>query len=112
LFEPWAELAGRLDANVFMHPAALLAAETGWERIHVLEAWDEASSPRRPVGFWALRERRNFPLTPAFLETLPFDYAFTSNAVIDDRCADEVVAAFFEAIRCDSNLPKVIRLRS
>jgi CelD/BcsL family acetyltransferase involved in cellulose biosynthesis len=69
--------------------------------------------PRRAVrvGFWALRERR-IPLMPTFLETLPYEYAFTSNAVIDGTCVDEVVAAFFETIRRDARLPKTISLRS
>jgi CelD/BcsL family acetyltransferase involved in cellulose biosynthesis len=110
---PWEALAARVDANVFMHPAALIAAaETGFARIHVLLAWDESRSPRRPVGFWALQERRALPLTPSFLESLPYEYAFTSNAVVDDGFADVVVAAFFEAIRHDARLPKVVSLRS
>ena len=113
LIKPWADLAARLDANVFMHPTALIAgAESGVARIHVLLAWDEATDPPRPSGFWALRERRTLPLTPAFLETLPYDYAFTSNAVVDGACADEIMAAFFDAIRKDPRLPKVISLRS
>ncbi|MDH2351423.1 GNAT family N-acetyltransferase [Bradyrhizobium sp. SSUT112] len=96
-----------------MHPAALLAAaETGFAKIHVLLAWDEESQPRRPVGFWALQERRDLPLVPAFLEALPYNYAFTSNAVIDSACADGVVAAFFDAVRRDLRLPKIISLRS
>ncbi len=110
---PWQDLAARVQANVFMHPAALLAAaETGFARIHVLQAWDDAATPRRLVGFWALQERHVLPLAPVFLESLPYNYAFTSNAVIDETCVDAVVAAFFEAIRRDARLPKVISLRS
>ncbi len=113
LVAAWNDLAARLDANVFMHPAALLAAtETGFATIHVLLAWDEETNPRRPVGFWALRERRDRPLMPAYLEALPYNYAFTSNAVIDGAFTDDIVAAFFDAIRRDARLPKMIRLRS
>jgi hypothetical protein len=117
LIDPWNRLAAQVEANAFMHPAALVAAaETGFAKIHVLLAWDEGAMPRRPVGFWALRECRKFPLMPAFLETppyeSPYEYAFTSNAVIDGGCVDEVLAAFFEAIRSDPKLPKTISLRS
>jgi CelD/BcsL family acetyltransferase involved in cellulose biosynthesis len=113
LIEIWNDLAARLDTNVFMHPAALLAAaETAFAKIHVLLAWDEKTTPRRPVGFWALRERRDLPLMPPFLEALPYNYAFTSNAVIDEAFAEEIVAAFLDAVRRDAQLPKVIRLRS
>jgi CelD/BcsL family acetyltransferase involved in cellulose biosynthesis len=113
LIEVWDDLAARLDINAFMHPAALIAAtETDFAKIHVLVAWDEMTTPRRPVGFWALQERHDLPLMPAFLEALPYNYAFTSNAVIDGACADAVVAAFFDAVRRDVRLPKVIVLRS
>lgn len=96
-----------------MHPAALLAAtETSFAKIHVLLAWDEETTPRRPIGFWALRERHDLPLMAAFLEALPYDYAFTSNAMIDSACADDVVAAFFDAVRRDARLPKIVRLQS
>ncbi|TWC07544.1 CelD/BcsL family acetyltransferase involved in cellulose biosynthesis [Bradyrhizobium macuxiense] len=109
---PWDELIARVDGNAFMHPAALLAAaDTGFADIHVLIAWDEGMNPRCPVGFWALCERRNLPATPAFLEAIPI-YASTSNAVIDRARADEVMAAFFDVIRHDIRLPKIIRLRS
>ncbi|GAB1715081.1 MAG: hypothetical protein NTAFB05_01230 [Nitrobacter sp.] len=94
-----------------MHPAALLAAkDTGFATIHVFLAWDEETTPRRCVGFWALRERHDVPLMPAFLEALPYDYAFSSNAVVDCDCVDDVVAAFFDAIRRDARLPKVVSL--
>jgi CelD/BcsL family acetyltransferase involved in cellulose biosynthesis len=110
---PWDELAARVQANVFMHPSALLAAaDTGFAKIHVLLAWQEGVGPRRPVGFWALQERRVAPLMPSFLESLPYNYAFTSNAVVDAACADEVVTAFFDAILRDRRLPKVIGLKS
>jgi CelD/BcsL family acetyltransferase involved in cellulose biosynthesis len=113
LIEPWNDLAARLESNAFMHPAALLAAtETSFAKIHVLLAWDEETTPRRPIGFWALRERHDLPLMPAFLEALPYDYAFTSNAMIDGACADDVVATFFDAVRRDARLPKIVRLQS
>lgn len=113
LIEPWNDLAARLESNAFMHPAALLAAtETGLAKIHVLLAWDDETTPRRPVGFWALRERNDLPLTPTFLEALPYDYAFTSNAMVDATCVDDVVAAFFDAIRRDVRLPKIVSLPS
>ncbi|WP_342722757.1 GNAT family N-acetyltransferase [Bradyrhizobium sp. B097] len=113
LCRTWDDLVARVGGNAFMHPAALLAAaETGFAKIHVLVAWDEEVEPRCPVGFWALCEKRNLPTAPAFLEALPYNYAFTSNAVIDNARADEVVAALFDAIRRDVQLPKIIKLRS
>lgn len=113
LAAPWDALARRVDANVFMDPAALMAAaETDFARIHVLVAWDESADARRAVGFWALQERRASPVTPSFLESLPFDYAFTSNAVVDESRTEAVVTAFFDAIRRDPRLPKVISLRA
>ena len=113
MIEAWDALAARLNANAFMHPAALqAAAETGFAEIYVLLAWDETTTPRRPVGFWAMRVRNDLPLIPAFLDALPYNYAFTSNPVIDGACAEDVVAAFFDAVRRDARLPKVIRLRS
>jgi CelD/BcsL family acetyltransferase involved in cellulose biosynthesis len=111
LIEPWNDLAARVESNAFMHPAALLAAtDTGFAKIHVLLAWDEETTPRRPVGFWALRERHDLPLMPAFLEALPYNYAFSSNAVVDRACVDDVVAAFFDAIRQHARLPKLVSL--
>jgi hypothetical protein len=111
LIEPWNDLAARLESNAFMHPAALLAAtDTGFSKIHVLLAWDGQTMPRRCVGFWALRERRDLPLIPTFLEALPYEYAFSSNAVVDGSCVDDVVAAFFDAIGQDASLPKVVSL--
>ncbi len=113
LVEPWNDLAARLETNAFMHPVALRAAtETGFAKIYVLLAWDEKLTPRRPVGFWALRERDDVPLMPTFLEALPYNYAFASTAMIDGACVDEVVGAFFDAVKRDVRLPKVISLRS
>ncbi|WP_229196459.1 hypothetical protein [Bradyrhizobium acaciae] len=90
----------------------LAAAEPGFAKIHVLIAWDEEVKPRCPVGFWALCERRILPTAPAFLEAIPYNYAFTSNAVVDSARADEVAAAFFDVIRHDPHLPKIVKLRS
>ncbi|MBR0900658.1 GNAT family N-acetyltransferase [Bradyrhizobium tropiciagri] len=113
LCEPWNDLVARVDGNAFMHPVALLAAAaTGFAKIHVLIAWDEGVKPHCLVGFWALCERRNLPTAPAFLEAIPYNYAFSSNAVVDSVRADEVVAAFFDVIRRDIRLPKIIKLRS
>lgn len=110
---PWDDLVARVDGNAFMHPAALLAAaETGVAGIHVLIAWDEKVKPHQPVGFWALRERRSLPTASAFLEAIPYRYAFTSNVVIDRAYADQVIGAFFDLIRRDPRLPKIIILRS
>lgn len=113
LIGPWNELAARFDANPFMHPAALSAAtEVAFAEIRVLLAWDATVTPLRPVGFWALQVRHDQLLMPAFLETLPYDYAFTSNVLIDPARADEVMTAFFDALRREEQLPKTIRLKS
>ncbi len=48
----WNTLVSRTDANVFMHPAALVAAAAdGFTKIEMLLAWDGD----RLVGLWALR---------------------------------------------------------
>jgi CelD/BcsL family acetyltransferase involved in cellulose biosynthesis len=113
LVGPWNDLAARTPANIFMHPAALVAAaDTGFARVHVLLAWNETETSRRLVGFWALQQRRALPLAPAFLESLPYNYAFTSNAVVDPAFVDEVVEAYFVAIGRDRSLPKIVGLRS
>src|SRR5262245_15399906 len=111
--EPWRDLAARAPVNIFMHPAALVAAaDTGFARVHVLLAWHETEAARRLVGFWALQRRRALPLAPEFLESLPYNYAFTSNAIVDPAFADEVIEAFFTAISRDKSLPKIVSLRS
>jgi hypothetical protein len=49
-------------------------------------------------------------LIPAFLEALPYNWAFSSNAVVDRACVDDVVAAFFDAIKQHARLPKIVSL--
>lgn len=96
-----------------MNPAALLAAtDTDFAKVHVLTAWSAMDEAPRLVGFWALQERRALPLLPALLESLPYDYAFTSNAVIDPAFVNSVVPAFFDAINRDPKLPKIVCLKS
>jgi CelD/BcsL family acetyltransferase involved in cellulose biosynthesis len=108
----WDDLVRRASSNVFMNPAALLAAsETGFADIRMLLAWRQDRAERKLVGLWALRLRKPAPFWPTVLEALPYNYAFLSSPVVDPACADEVVAAFFAAIE-DSPLPKVISLHS
>ena len=112
LSEIWRSLMERATPNAFMNPAALKAAsETGFAKIHVLVAFDEGSQPRRPVGLWALRERRVLPFLPAVLESLPYYYAFLSSPVVDPDFAGEAVTAFLNKIQATDGLPKVLRLK-
>lgn len=112
LSDIWHSLAERATPNAFMNPAALKAAsETGFAKIHVLVAFDEASQPRRPVGLWALHERRLLPFLPAVLEGLPYYYAFLSSPVVDPDFAGETIAAFLDKIETAGSLPKVLRLK-
>lgn len=112
LSDVWRSLMERATANAFMNPAALKAAsETGFAKIHVLVAFDERSQPRRPVGLWALRERRVLPFLPAVLESLPYYYAFLSSPVVDPDFAGEVVTAFLNKIAATDSLPKVVRVK-
>jgi CelD/BcsL family acetyltransferase involved in cellulose biosynthesis len=109
----WHALAARAQANVFMHPAALrAAAEQGFARIHVLQAFVEEGGGRRLVGFWALRERRLLPLAPPILETLPYDYAFTSDPLIDPAFTDAVIAGFVSALGTTPGLPHTVSVQS
>jgi CelD/BcsL family acetyltransferase involved in cellulose biosynthesis len=108
----WADLVQRASPNVFMTPAALAAAiETGFARVHVLLAWEEANGSRRLVGLWALRECKA-PLRPRVLDALPYEYAFLSTPVIDPDVAEDVMSAFLSAIAAERGLPHVIRLPS
>jgi CelD/BcsL family acetyltransferase involved in cellulose biosynthesis len=108
----WDDLVARASSNVFMNPAALAAAsETGFADIRMLTAWAEDGGRRKLAGVWALQLRRFAPLWPAVLEALPYNYAFLSSPVVDPVYADEVVAAFFDAIE-DSPLPTVLNLPS
>lgn len=109
----WDDLVRRASSNVFMNPAALLAAsETGFADIRMLLAWQQDGDERRLVGVWALRLRKLAPFWPTVLEALPYNYAFLSSPVVDPGCADEVIAALFAAIEDSALLPKVISLHS
>lgn len=107
----WDDLVRRSSPNVFMHPAALRAAnDTRFARIGMLLAWDEGAGSRRLVGAWAMQLRRIIPLWPEVLEALPYNYAFLSNPVIDPAHVDEVIPALLAAIEKSSRLPKTINL--
>jgi CelD/BcsL family acetyltransferase involved in cellulose biosynthesis len=110
---PWDDLARRASSNVFLHPAALLAAEqTNFAKLHVLQAWDQGVAPPRLVGFWALQSRKIGPFWPTQLKALPYNYAFLSSPMVDPACVDEVMPAFVAAIAKDPALPNVISLHS
>ena len=110
---PWDDLIRRASSNVFMNPAALMAAcETSFASIAVLLAWEEGAAPRKLVGIWALQVRKVAPLWPAVLEALPYNYAFLSSPVVDPAFIDEVIPAFFAAIENSPSLPKVVSLKS
>jgi Acetyltransferase (GNAT) domain len=109
----WDDLVRRASSNVFMNPAALMAAcEAGFADIQMLLAWEQGAEPRRLVGVWALRLRKVAPFWPALLEALPYDYAFLSSPVIDPAFVDEVIRAFFAAIERNSSLPNVLSMKS
>ena len=108
----WDDLVARAAPNVFMNPAALVAAvATRFAAIRVLLAWKGDGAGRKLVGLWALRLRKVAPLWPAILDALPFNYAFVSSPVVDPAYADAVVTAFLSAIE-NSTLPKVLNLPS
>ncbi|MBR1124160.1 GNAT family N-acetyltransferase [Bradyrhizobium lablabi] len=108
----WDDLVARASPNVFMDPAALLAAvATGFAVIRVLLAWEGEGAARKLVGVWALRLRKFAPLWPIVLDALPFNYAFVSSPVVDPAYADAVIAAFLSAIG-KSGLPKILNLSS
>jgi CelD/BcsL family acetyltransferase involved in cellulose biosynthesis len=108
----WSALIARAPANVFMHPAALKAAQaTHFADIHMLLAWTQEASARRLVGLWALQRMHITPLWPSFLAAPPYNYSFLSNPVVDPEFTNQVIAGFFDAIERERSLPKVIRLR-
>lgn len=112
LTQLWDDLVARASPNVFMNPAILRAAQsTMFAVVHVLCAWDVGIDSQKLVGLWALQERQIFPLWPSFLEALPFEYAFLSSPVIDPAYSNEVMAAFFTAIRTNRELPNVVSLK-
>lgn len=108
----WDDLVARASANVFMNPAALLAAvATRFAVIRVLLAWEGDGAQRKLVGIWALQLRKLAPLWPVVLDALPFNYAFVSSPVVDPAYADAVIAAFYSAIE-RSGLPRILNLPS
>jgi CelD/BcsL family acetyltransferase involved in cellulose biosynthesis len=109
----WADLAGRASSNVFMEPCALRVAEAaGFADVRMLLAWDEAVTPRRLVGLWALQIKRIAPFWPSVLDARPYNYAFLSSPVVDPAYAGEVMPAMLGAIQDDHDLPKVLHLHS
>lgn len=113
LVAAWADLVARASSNVFMEPTALRVAETtGFADIHMLLAWDDAATPRRLVGLWALQVKRIASFWPSVLDSRPFNYAFLSTPVIDPAYVDDVMPAMLAAIQHDSELPKVLHLHS
>jgi CelD/BcsL family acetyltransferase involved in cellulose biosynthesis len=109
----WDDLVRRASSNVFMNPAALMAAcETGFADIQMMLAWEKGAEPRRLVGVWALQVRKVAPFWPALLEALPYNYAFLSSPVIDPAFVEEVIPAFFAAIEQNPSLPKVLSIKS
>jgi len=109
----WDDLVRRASSNVFMDPAALLAAcETGFADVRMMLAWEQGATPRRLVGVWALQLRKVAPFWPALLEALPYNYAFLSSPVIDPGYVEQVIPAFFAAIEQTSSLPKVLSIKS
>lgn len=109
----WDDLVRRANSNVFMNPAALMAAsELNFASILMLSAWQDGAGGRELVGVWALQSRKPLPFWPTILEALPYTYAFLSSPVVDPACADAVVAAFFAAIENNPSLPKVVSLES
>ena len=109
----WDDLIQRASSNVFMNPAALMAAcETNFAEIKMLLAWEEDAGQRKLVGVWALQLRKVAPFWPAVLEALPYNYAFLSSPVVDPAFTNEVIPAFFAAIEKNPLLPKVVSLKS
>lgn len=112
LTQVWDDLVARASPNVFMNPAILRAAQnTMFALVHILCAWEGGGETQKLVGLWGLQERQIFPLWPTFLEALPFEYAFLSSPVIDPAYSNEVMAAFFSAIRTSRQLPNVVSLK-
>ena len=109
----WAGLVTRASSNVFMEPTALRVAETtGFADVNMLLAWDDAATPRRLVGLWALQVKRIASFWPSVLDSRPFNYAFLSTPVIDPAYVDDVMPAMLAAIQHDPELPKVLHLHS
>lgn len=112
LTEAWNDLVTRASPNVFMNPVVLKAAhDARFANIHLLCAWDGDADSRKLLGLWALQERQLFPLGPAVLEALPYEYAFLSSPVVDPAYADDVMSGFFAAIRASKSLPQVVSFK-
>lgn len=108
----WSDLAARAPGNAFMNPVALKAAfDTMFAVVHVLLAWEEGVESTRLVGLWALQQRSVMAFWPALLEARPYNYAFLSTPVIDPAFVNEVIPAFFAAIRNHPELPNLVSLR-
>jgi hypothetical protein len=109
----WDDLVGRASANVFMNPAALLAAsETNFANIKILLAWEQRDRAPILAGVWAVRLRKPAPFWPTVIEPLPYNYAFLSNPVVDPAYINEVVPAFFTAIEQSPSLPRIVSLHA
>ncbi|MBN8961940.1 MAG: GNAT family N-acetyltransferase [Rhizobiales bacterium] len=109
----WADLVARASSNVFMEPAALRVAEaTGFADVRMLLAWDDAATPCRLVGLWALQIKRIASFWPSVLDARPYNYAFLSTPVVDPAYVDDVMPAMLRAIQHDPELPKVLHLHS
>src|ERR1700752_1304972 len=107
----WDDLVARASSNVFMNPAALVAArETGFADLRVLLAWQDKAGGKL-AGLWAFRLRKLAPLWPVVLEALPYEYGFLCSPVVGPAHADDVIEAFLSAIEKGA-FPKVLNLPS
>jgi hypothetical protein len=112
--EAWNDLLLRADGNVFLSPGVLCAIPDA-SNVHVLLAWEDGERPRRLLGIWALRNRTPMDrqrqwLAPHSLISASSNASFITNPVIDRNHIEEVIAAFFAAIRDASGLPRLIQL--
>ncbi len=109
----WDDLVRRASSNVFMNPAALLAATaTNFANIRMLLAWEKGAGVPTLAGLWAVQLRRPAPFWPIVIEPLPYNYAFLSNPVVDPGYVDEVIPAFFSAIERSPSLSRIVSLHS
>jgi CelD/BcsL family acetyltransferase involved in cellulose biosynthesis len=109
----WNDLVRRASSNVFMNPAALLAAtETNFANIRMLLAWKKGAGAPTLAGLWAVQLRRPAPFWPIVIEPLPYNYAFLSNPVVDPAYVDEVIPAFFAAIEKSPSLSRIVSLHA
>jgi Acetyltransferase (GNAT) domain len=109
----WDDLVRRAPSNVFMNPAALLAAsETNFANIRMLLAWEKGAGAPRLAGLWALQMCRPAPFWPIVIEPLPYNYAFLSNPATDPAYVDEVVPVFLRAIEQSPSLSRIVSLHS